>query len=257
MPRPRRKSHLAHRRSAAAESTRRHCRFCGESACTVAVAVAASSSGAAAGEEGVQTTPTLGVFPTKCCRPPPRPISHFLSASVFLKRQKQGPGRGEAGPRSRTGSRPAWVSLIPERTGSTTTSLPRWWTQPHSHRGRGSARRRSPSTPRSSTSATSLAGPRECPTHSPSTWWSLSMPTSWLPLLTPTRCNPEWRANAHPMPARASQGRKLQKKSRATMWKKKHHRWRLGRHPSCADAAAQRPAPHRPPTTSRSNVSAS
>ena len=33
-----------------------------------------------------------------------------------------------------------------------------------------------------------------------------------LPLLTPTRCNPEWRANAHPMPARASQGRKLQKK---------------------------------------------
>ena len=40
MPRPRRKSHLAHRRSAAAESTRRHCRFCGESACTVAVAVA-------------------------------------------------------------------------------------------------------------------------------------------------------------------------------------------------------------------------
>ena len=116
MPRPRRKSHLAHRRSAAAESTRRHCRFCGESACTVAVAVAASSSGAAAGEEGVQTTPTLGVFPTKCCRPPPRPISHFLSASVFLKRQKQGPGRGEAGPRSRTGSRPAWVSLIPERS---------------------------------------------------------------------------------------------------------------------------------------------
>ena len=115
MPRPRRKSHLAHRRSAAAESTRRHCRFCGESACTVAVAVAASSSGAAAGEEGVQTTPTLGVFPTKCCRPPPRPISHFLSASVFLKRQKQGPGRGEAGPRSRTGSRPAWASLIPER----------------------------------------------------------------------------------------------------------------------------------------------
>ena len=97
-------------------------------------------------------------------------------------------------------------------TGSTTTSLPRWWTQPHSQRGRGSARRRSPSTPRSSTSATSLAGPRECPTHSPSTWWSLSMPTSWLPLLTPTRCNPEWRANAHPMPARASQGRKLQKK---------------------------------------------
>ena len=120
MPRPRRKSHLAHRRSAAAESTRRHCRFCGESACTVAVAVAASSSGAAAGEEGVQTTPTLGVFPTKCCRPPPRPISHFLSASVFLKRQKQGPGRGEAGPRSRTGSRPAWVSLIPER----------WWSWP-------------------------------------------------------------------------------------------------------------------------------
>ena len=58
--------------------------------------------------EGVQTTPTLGVFPTKCCRPPPRPISHFLSASVFLKRQKQGPGRGEAGPRSRsTGGRPA------------------------------------------------------------------------------------------------------------------------------------------------------
>ena len=122
MPRPRRKSHLAHRRSAAAESTRRHCRFCGESACTVAVAVAASSSGAAAGEEGVQTTPTLGVFPTKCCRPPPRPISHFLSASVFLKRQKQGPGRGEAGPRSRTGSRPAWVSLIPERT--TNSTLP-------------------------------------------------------------------------------------------------------------------------------------
>ena len=115
MPRPRRKSHLAHRRSAAAESTRRHCRFCGESACTVAVAVAASSSGAAAGEEGVQTTPTLGVFPTKCCRPPPRPISHFLSASVFLKRQKQGPGRGEAGPRSRTGSRPARKSKSPSR----------------------------------------------------------------------------------------------------------------------------------------------
>ena len=39
--------------------------------CTVAVAVAASSSGAAAGEEGGRPTPTLGVFPTKCCRPPP------------------------------------------------------------------------------------------------------------------------------------------------------------------------------------------
>ena len=120
MPRPRRKSHLAHRRSAAAESTRRHCRFCGESACTVAVAVAASSSGAAAGEEGVQTTPTLGVFPTKCCRPPPRPISHFLSASVFLKRQKQGPGRGEAGPRSRrTGGGGHKPSLPPVLTGAT------------------------------------------------------------------------------------------------------------------------------------------
>ena len=60
--------------------------------------------------------------------------------------------------------------------------------------------------------ATSLADPRECPTHSLSTWWSLSTPTSWLPLQTPTRCNLEWRANARPMPARASQGNKLQKK---------------------------------------------
>ena len=100
--------------------------------------------------------------------------------------------------------------------GSTTTSLPRWWTQPHSPRGRSSARRRSPSTPRSSTNATSLADPRECPTHSLSTWWSLSTPTSWLPLQTPTRCNLEWRANARPMPARASKGNKLQKKKPAS-----------------------------------------